>query len=124
MDKMAFIAEQMSALGVDYNLIEWTSDPVRTYTVGEFTEAPTTTEDGYEESTCLLTTTTRGTWAELYDIVSRLKRHFPASGGLCATTGGGAIAVFFSGSFPVPTGEADLKRIQTNLSIKEWKVTL
>lgn len=32
------------------------------------------------------------------------------------------VAVFYDSAFPVPTGDGELKRIQINLSIKEWKV--
>ena len=124
MDKLQFINEQMTALGIPYQLIEWNAPDGRLtypYTVGEFTENAPTTENGYEESTLILTATTRGSWFELEEIKAKIKKHFPAGIGLCAETNSGAIAVFYSGYFPVPTGEADLKRMQINLNIKEWK---
>lgn len=125
MDKLQFINEQMEAIGIPYNLIEWTSDEIpNRYWVGEVTETPTSAENGYEESTVLLTGTTRGSWLDLHKDREKIKRHFPASCGLRASTESGSIAVFYSGSFPVPTGEADLKRIQVNLDIKEWKGTI
>lgn len=35
---------------------------------------------------------------------------------------GNGIAVFYAGSLIVPTGNAELKRIQINLTVKEWSV--
>ena len=34
---------------------------------------------------------------------------------------GAGVAVFYGNASPVPTGDADLKRIQINLTIKEYK---
>ena len=82
---------------------------------------PTLDEDGKEESTMILTATTRGEWLELEEIKQKIKKHFPAVGGLRAETDNGVIVVFYSDAFPVPTGEADLKRIQINLDVREWK---
>lgn len=121
MDKLKFMKEQMNILAIPYEFMQWSSEIRYPYWVGECSETPTNTEDGYEESTFILTGTTRGTWFELEQIKDKIKKHFPSVGGLCSTTDSGSIAVFFSGSFPVPTGEADLKRIQINLTIKEWK---
>lgn len=122
-DKLKFIKQQMNILAIPYEFMQWSSDVRYPYTVGEYTETPTMTEDGYEESTFILTVTTRNTWLELEEIKKKIKEHFPANGGLRAETDSGSIAVFFSSSFPVPTGEAALKRIQINLDIKEWKGT-
>ena len=35
---------------------------------------------------------------------------------------GSAVAVFYANSLIVPTGDAELKRIQINLHCKEWSV--
>lgn len=121
MDKLKFINEQMDILAVPYGFGEWTSDVRYPYFVGEITEEPTITEDGLEESTLLLTGFNRGNLIDLLTIKDSIKKHFPPIYGLRGSTDSGAIAVFFDGSFPVPTGEADLKKIQINLKIKEWK---
>ena len=118
---LKFIKEQMSALNIPYEFMEWTSALSYPYVVGEYTETPTLDEDGKEESTMILTATTRGEWLELEEIKEKIKKHFPAVGGLRAETDNGVIVVFYSDAFPVPTGEAGLKRIQINLDIREWK---
>ena len=121
MDKLQFINEQMDILGIPYEFMEWTSKVQYPYWVGEYTDVSTLTEDGCEESTFLLTVTTRGSWLELEQIKEKIKNHFVVAGGLRGQTDSGSITVFFSGAFPVPTGEMDLKRIQINLDIYEWK---
>ena len=121
MDKLKFIKEQMDILAVPYEFSEWTSEIKYPYTVGEITEEPVTTEDGLEESTMILTCFHRGNLIDLEMVKEKIKKHFCPICGLCAKTDSGSIAVFFDGSFYIPTGEADLKKLQINLKIKEWK---
>lgn len=121
MDKLKFINEQLDSIAVPYNFGEWTAPVVYPYGVGEITEDPITTEDGAEQSTLLLTFFNRGKLIDLLEIKEKIKKHFPPVYGLRGDTDGGAIAVFYDGFLPVPSGEADLKKIQINLKIKEWK---
>ena len=124
MDKLKFINEQMDILEIPYEFgDEWTSKVTYPYFTGEFTETPSMTEDGYEETEVILTGFHRGPGAliGLETIKNKIKKHFDPNHGLRADTDSGTIAVFFNGSFPIPTREADLKRIQINLLIKEWK---
>lgn len=122
MDALKFINEQMSAIGVPYELGEWTSATQYPYFVGELTEEPTATEDGLEESTMLLTGFHKGAYIDLETIKEKIKAHFHTIHGLHGLTASGRIVVFYEGAFYIPTGEADLKKIQINLKIKEWKV--
>lgn len=121
MDKLKYISEQMDLIAVPYNFGEWTAPVVYPYGVGEITEDPITTEDGAEQSTLLLTFFHRGKMIDLLEIKNRIRRHFPPIYGLRGKTQDGAIAVFYDGFFLVPSGEADLKKIQINLKISEWK---
>ena len=122
MDKLKFISEQMDAIGIPYEFMQWNSPVVYPYFVGEITEEPTMTEDSAEESTLLLTGFHRGgEWLDLITAKETIKRNFDPNYGLRADTDSGSIAVFFDGFFPIPTDEADLKKIQINLKIKEWK---
>ena len=121
MDKFKFISEQMDMLAVPYEFGKWTSEVKYPYFVGEITETPTMTEDGKEESTMILTGFHRGKHIDLETVKEKIKRHFNPITGACAATDSGSIAVFFDGSFYVPTGEADMKKIQINLKIIEWK---
>lgn len=121
MDKLKFINEQMGVIAVPYEFGEWASPVVYPYGVGEITEDPITTEDGAEQSTLLLTYFTRGKMIDLLEIKEKIKKHFNPIFGLRGETDSGAIAVFYDGFFNIPSEEADLKRVQINLKIKEWK---
>ena len=123
-NKYDFIKQQMNILAVPYELGGWESKVIYPYLTGEFTEVPTMTEDGYEETEVILTGFHRGKYIDLLDLKNRIKQHFHPICGLSANTDSGVIIGFYNGSFPVPTGEADLKRIQINLLIKEWKGVL
>jgi hypothetical protein len=115
------VATELNKIGVPYEFMEWT-DPVQyPYFVGEYSEIPPTAEDGGKEASLMLTGTTKGSWLELEQYRSKIENHFPPDYGLRTSVEDGAVAVFYENSFPVPTGEADLKRIQINLKIKKWK---
>ena len=121
MDKLKFISDEMGVLAVPYEFGEWNSEVSYPYFVGELTESPITTEDGYEESTMLLNGFTRGKYIDLVNMKNIIKKHFDPINGLGAKTDSGSITVFYNGANYIPTNEADLKRIQINLLIKEWK---
>lgn len=121
MNKLKFISDELGAIAVPYEFGRWTKDIQYPYFVGELTESPITTEDGYQESYMLLNGFTRGKYIDLEEIKEKIKAHFNPITGLCAKTDSGSIAVFFNGANYIQTNEADLKRIEINLQIKEWK---
>lgn len=123
MAALQFINEQMSVLGINYEFNEWTSDTIpKMYFVGDdFHLDEATTEDGAETSTLLIIGFNRGKFIDLYEAMEKMKKHFDPINGIRAKTDSGAIAVFFAGFFNVPSGEADLTKIQITLKIKEWK---
>jgi hypothetical protein len=121
MERLKFISVQLKLLAVPYEFGEWKSDVRYPYFVGELTEEPITTEDGAEESTLILTGWHRGKFIELEEIKAKIKKHFHPIYGVRGDTDSGTIAVFYDSAFSVPSGEADLKKIQINLKIKEWK---
>lgn len=115
------ISKELKAIGVPYEFMRFTSDVEDRYWVGEYSEVTTDTEDGYNEYTMLLTGTTQNAWLELIKDSEKIKDHFPQIGGLRTASEKGVVVIFYDNSFPVDTGEADLKRIQINLHIKTWK---
>lgn len=121
MEKLKFINEQLKALNIPYEFGEWTSDVQYPYFVGEITEDEPETEDGAETSTFILTGTHKGSYLDLIKIKEKVKKHFDPIYGLRDRTEAGSISIFWDGAFFVPTNVADLKRIQINLRIKEWK---
>lgn len=122
MNKLGFINEQFDKLAIPFEFLEWTSEVKYPYYVGEITEEPPMTEDGFEQSTLLVTGFHRGDAATLEADKEKIKKYFHPINGLHGQTDNGRIVVFFDGAFYIPTGEAGLKKIQINLLIKEWKV--
>lgn len=121
MNMLGIFADEMHTIGVPYEFMSWTSAVEYPYFIGEYSETIQTTEDGYKESTLTVTGTTRGTWMELEEIKQKLENHFPPIFGLRKATDDGAVVFYYANAFPVPTGEADLKRIQINITVKEWR---
>ena len=120
---LKIIKDAMKALGLNYSFMEWNGKPVYPYFVGEYTESEPMTEDGLHESTFMLTGFSRDSWLTLEEAKERIERHFNMSSGKTYITARGTgIAISYAGSMIVPTGDAELKKIQINLDIKEWKV--
>ena len=118
------IADAMSALGLEYAFGVYAGDPVvYPYFVGEYTETEPMTEDGRQDTTFLLTGFHRGTWLELEQAKEKIENYFNrVSGKTVITDNGSGVAIFYANTLIVPTGDAELKRIQINLQVKEWKV--
>ena len=120
---LQIIASAMSDMGLNYAFGVWNGDPVYPYFVGEYQEMPSVTEDGLQETTFILTGFTRGSWLELEQAKQKIEKYFNrVSGKTVIADGGSAVAVFYAQSLVVPTGDAELKRIEINLDVKEWKV--
>lgn len=114
-------AEEMQAIGIPYEFMRWTANVQYPYFIGEYSEMATNREDGYKESTILVTGTTDGSWAELEQMKQKIESHFPTVCGLRKSTDSGAVAFYYENAFPVETGDARLKRIQINIRAQEWK---
>lgn len=121
---LKIISDAMTALRIEYGFGEYSGNPVvYPYFVGEYTETEPFTEDGLQESTFLLTGFSRGSWLMLEEAKEKIENYFNKVGGKTViASNGNAVAIFYGNSLIVPTGNAELKRIQINLSIKEWKV--
>lgn len=126
-DVLKIISNAMKSLGLEYGFGEYSGNAngkiVYPYFVGEYTETEPFTEDGLQETTFMLNGFSRGSWLELENAKEAIEKHFNQTSGRVGITGSGsAVAIFYASALIVPTGDAELKRIQINLSIKEWKV--
>jgi hypothetical protein len=123
---LQIIGKAMNSLGLQYGFGEYGGNAegqiVYPYFVGEYMETESTTEDGLQETTFILTGFSRGSWEALEEAKEKIEKHFSLSGRVGITSSGSAVAIFYAHSLIVPTGDAELKSIQINLSIKEWKV--
>ena len=120
---LSVINKAMSALDLNYAFMEWKGDPVYPYWTGEYQEEPTTTEDGLQNTSFILSGWHRGSWADLEKEKQKIENYFnKVSGKTVITESGSAVAVFYSHSLVVPTGDAELKKVEVYLMVKEWKV--
>lgn len=121
------ISDAMESLGIEYGFGEYSTDEggnvVYPYFVGEYTETEPFTEDGLQETMFMLNGFSRGSWLALEEAKEKIERHFSkVYGNRMITANGSAVVIFYANSLIVPTGDAELKRIQINLRVKEWKV--
>lgn len=121
------IDNAMKSLKLEYGFGEYGGNSegriVYPYWVGSYTETEPYTEDGLQETTFTLTGFSRASWLDLENGKEKIENHFNRVSGRVGITGNGsAVAVFYAGALIVPTRDAELKSIQINLSIKEWKV--
>lgn len=113
----------LTEAGINYEFMEWTSEIVYPYFVGEYNELEPQNESGERETTFTLNGFTRGSFSELLSCAKTIENLFPANCGLSEMfESGSAAVVFYDNSTQIQTGVPDLKRIQINLTIKEWRV--
>lgn len=125
MSVLKVIADEMDALGINYDFEEWKGELVYPYFTGEYQETESLDEDGEQEVQFILNGFARGitAHADLEEAKNKIKKHFPSIGGRLAITEESRVAIFYANTLGnLPTGDAELKRIQINLKIKEWSV--
>ena len=120
-DVLKIISDDMVGLGLNYAFMRWTSDVVYPYFIGEYTEEPNITEDNLQDTSFLITGTTRGSFIDLETAKANIEKLY-RDGKRQITTSGTGVVIFYESSLTVPTDDAELKKIQINLLIKEWKV--
>ena len=122
-ETLQFINDSLSTAGIPYEFGEWTANTVPSlYFVGEYEEIEPNTEDGLQEISFLLTGFTRGPWLELEQAKIVIEKLFSKTIGKMAILNSMGVAVFYDRALIVPTGDAELKRMEIRLTIKEWSV--
>ena len=126
-EALTIIKDVMNEMELNYAFMEYIVEPgeplPKTYFVGEYQEFESVNEDGEEETIFILTGFSRGKWILLEEAKGKIKKCFPkVTGKIVATESGSTIAVFYANSLPVPVEDEELKKIQINLTVKEWKV--
>lgn len=123
---MDIISDAMESLGLAYDFMRYTADGAEApdaYFVGEYQETEPINEDGLQETLFTITGFTRKSWLLLENAKEAISAYFNKVGGhTVIADNGSAVAVFYSNSLVVPTEDAELKRIQINLDVKEWSV--
>lgn len=121
-NSLKIIADAMEEMSINYSLAEWKGKLVYPYFVGEYQEAPILNEDGMQETTFILTGFSRTTWGELEEVKKKIKQYFNPIGGKIVEDLGDVTAIFYENSMIIPNQDAELKKIQINLTVKEWSV--
>ena len=117
------VSDGMAAIGMNYEYQEWTDDPVYPYFTGEYQEFEPLNEDGMQETSFILTGFTRGGYGDLEAAKKKIEKIFNPISGYRVSTDDSVVAIFYASTLAnLPTGDAELKKIQVNLTIKEWKV--
>lgn len=119
-EALKFINDKLEEININYEFMQWTKDIVYPYFVGEYQEAESLNEDGLVETTFILNGFSKGSWLNLEQEKEKIEKLF--SNATVILPSGNAMAVFYLNSLVIPTGDVELKRIQINLAIKEWKV--
>ena len=120
-ETLKFISDTLTNAGINYEFAEWTSpEIIYPYFTGEYQEEAPINEDGLIESTFILVGFSRGSWLDLENAKEIVRRLF--SNFTMITESGSGLAIYYDGAFIVPTGDAELKRIEIRLNVKEWMV--
>lgn len=118
-DALAWIDGLLSSIGINYAYGVWSKQPVPfPYFVGEKDEDSPETEDGLQESTLILT----GTGNSLLELERAREKIRQLDNRRVILDNGSGVALFYDGAYSVPIDEANMRRIQVNLQIKEWRV--
>lgn len=113
----------LESIGINYEFGSWTSDVKYPYFVGEYEEEEPTSEDGFTESIFILNGFSRNDWLALEKAKQKIKKLFNTISGKIVTTETNAVvAIFYTNSTPVPTGDEELKKVEIRLKIKKWSV--
>ena len=122
------IKESMKEIGINYQFKKWKGHPKYPYFVGSYQEVPTPGEDGMQETSFILTGFARSDGnvdgvLQLEDAKEKIENYFSRANGKVANVEGTAVAIFYENTFgDLPTGDAELEKIEINLTIKEWRV--
>ena len=123
------VKESMKELGINYQFKRWKGHPKYPYFVGSYQEVPTAGEDGMQETSFILTGFARSDGNVdgvliLEEAKERIEVYFKTEGGnVVITDSGSVVAIFYENTFgDLPTGDAELEKIEINLTIKEWSV--
>lgn len=126
-EALKIISDAMDSLGLKYDFMQYRSRPGEsippTYFVGEYQEVEPLNEDGLQETAFMLTGYSRESWLALENAKEAVCNYFNKVSGKTVIAGSGsAVAIFYANSLVIPTGDAELKKLQINLTIKEWSV--
>lgn len=115
------INEKLKSL-IPYEYYEWNSKVVYPYWVGEYSEITPLSESGCDETSFIITGTTRNDIIGLEMGREILKNAFPQISGRRLNLDDGTIAVvYYDNAQMISVDDNNIKRIQINLIIKHFR---
>lgn len=118
------VKASMKEMGLEYAFRRFRGKPIYPYFVGEYLESDPLSEDGLQECTFTLDGFARGAGSEgtLETAKEKIRNYFTQEG-RAFSFADGVVAIAYGNALPVPTEDAELDRIQINLTVKEWSVS-
>lgn len=120
-EALKYINDLLDKNGINYEFMQWNKDIVYPYFTGEYQEIESLNEDGLQEATFILNGFSNESWLGLEQAKAKIENIFNKT---VILPNGNGMAVFYLNSLVIPTGDANLKRIQINLIVKEWMVNI
>lgn len=123
-DVLKAVKTAMQELGLDYAFRRFRRKLEYPYFIGDYMETDSMSEDGLQECTFTLTGFARGAGAEttLEAAKGKIRNYFTQEGRAFPLADGSVVVIAYGNALPIPTEDAELDRIQINLTIKEWSV--
>lgn len=118
-ETLSYVNSILQGAGINYSFERWNGELAFPYWVGEYSETDGMHEDGMTETDFILTGTTEGTWLQLHrekELIESLFRNRTV-----VLSSGTGLAIYFERALIVPTETEVLKRMQINISIREWR---
>lgn len=118
-ETLSYINTLLKESGLHYSFVRWNGELVFPYWIGEYSEVDSIYEDGMVETDFILTGTTEESWFTLQQEKEKIEKLFRDRTTILES--GIGLSISFERSLIVPTESDTLKRIQINLSVKEWR---
>lgn len=118
-ETLSYINKLLKESGLHYSFVRWNGKLVFPYWIGEYSEVDSIYEDGMVETDFILTGTTEESWLTLQQEKEKIEKLFRDRTTILES--GIGLSISFERSLIVPTESDTLKRIQINLSVKEWR---
>lgn len=119
LETLSYINSILSEAGINYSFARWNGEIAFPYWIGEYSETDSIDEDGMSDADFILTGTTEESWTSLQEEKERIERLF--GNRTTVLDSGLGVCIGFERALVVPTESERLKRIQINLSVKEWR---
>lgn len=123
-EAIAKIGELLRNSGINYEFGRWTASNIPSvYWVGEYSESESMNEDGLNEAVMILTGFTTDSFANLQKDKETINLLFPSIFGKAyELPNGSMLAVYYGTANVVPVDDLGIKRLEIQLTIKEWMV--